>query len=207
VIHQVYELWFKQLLHELGRLQQLLIDGDATGALHTLKRILTILKTVVAQVDILETMTPLQFSGFRGRLESASGFQSAQFRELEAVLGRRDPGVLEHHPPGAARDRIARAMSAPSLYETFLAFASADTGDADRQLLAVYRSDPIRAMVCERMVDLDEGLQEWRYRHVKMVERTLGARSGTGGSAGAAYLRGTLFHPVFPALWSIRDRF
>jgi tryptophan 2,3-dioxygenase len=158
-------------------------------------------------VDILETMTPLQFSGFRDRLESASGFQSAQFRELEAVLGRRDPAVLEHYPAGPARDRIARAMEAPSLYETFLVYVGADTGAVEDRLLAVYRSDPIRAMVCERMVDLDEGLQEWRYRHVKMVERTLGSKPGTGGSSGAEYLRTTLFTPVFPELWLVRARF
>jgi tryptophan 2,3-dioxygenase len=152
-------------------------------------------------------MTPLQFSGFRDRLESASGFQSAQFRELEAVLGRRDPGVLERHPPGPARDRIAEAMAARSLYETFLSYVGAGNGDREERLLAVYRADPVRAMVCERMVDLDEGLQEWRYRHVKMVERTLGAKPGTGGSSGADYLRGTLFAPVFPDLWSVRTRF
>jgi tryptophan 2,3-dioxygenase len=207
VIHQVYELWFKQLLHELARLQALLEAGDGTAALHTLKRILTILKTVVAQVDILETMTPLQFSGFRGRLESASGFQSAQFRELEAVLGRRDRAVLADHPPGPARDRIEAALDRASLYDSFLGYAGALDGDVVEALLAVYRGDPVRAMVCERMVDLDEGLQEWRYRHVKMVERTLGGRPGTGGSSGAAYLRGTLFTPMFPELWAVRSRF
>ena len=107
VIHQVYELWFRQLLVESARLQAMLEARDAPAALHTLKRILTILKTIVAQVDILETMTPLSFASFRGRLDSASGFQSAQFREFEAVLGRRDGWILEQHPagPGARPDR------------------------------------------------------------------------------------------------------
>jgi tryptophan 2,3-dioxygenase len=220
VIHQVYELWFKQLLHEAARLQTAFGDGDGRVVLATLTRMLTILKTVVAQVDILETMTPLSFASFRGRLESASGFQSAQFRELEAVLGRRDPRMLSPHPPGAPRERIEAAMHRPSLYDAFLAFAGIDRrggaggrdgAEVDRAVVdgleRVYRDDPLKALVCERMVDLDEGVQEWRYRHVKMVERTIGGRSGTGGSAGASYLRGTLLAPMFAELWAVRDRF
>ena len=208
VIHQVYELWFKQLLHEATRLQRMLVQADARAALHTLARIRSILKTVVAQVDILETMTPLSFAGFRDRLESASGFQSAQFREWEAVLGRRDPAMLGPHPPGPARDRIEAAMARPSLYETFLAFAGVVPGqDPVPVLAACYAADEIEAMVCERMIDLDEGVQEWRYRHVKMVERTIGSKTGTGGSTGAGYQRETLFRPVFPALWEVRSRF
>ena len=209
VIHQVYELWFKVLLHETGHLQRALAGGDTATALGTMKRILTILKTVVAQVDVLETMTPLAFGSFRGRLERASGFQSAQFRELEAVLGRRDRGVLADHPPGPARDRIAAAMERPSLYESFLAYAglAGEQGPAVQDgLVELYRTDPARAQVCERMVDIDEGIQEWRYRHVKMVERTIGEQPGTGGSAGVAYLRSTLFQPAFPDLWAVRAR-
>jgi len=207
VIHQVYELWFRQLLVEAARLQAVLEAGDAPAALHTLKRMLTILKTIVAQVDILETMTPLSFASFRGRLESASGFQSAQFREFEAVLGRRDAWILEAHPPGPAHDRIEAAMTRPSLWQSFLAFLDTDEAGAREAVLAVYRGDPVRAMVCERLVDLDEGVQEWRYRHVKMVERTIGSAGGTGGSSGAEYLRTTLHHPVFPLLWEVRTAF
>ena len=197
------------LLHETAHLQRALEAGETSTALGTMKRILTILKTVVAQIDVLETMTPLEFGSFRDRLESASGFQSAQFRQLEAVLGRRDGSVLEQHPPGPARDAIAAAMAAPSLYDSFLVHMgltgrpSADVQDA---LVEVYRTDTARAQVCERMVDIDEGIQEWRYRHVKMVERTIGARQGTGGSAGVAYLRSTLHQPAFPDLWTIRSR-
>ena len=207
VIHQVYELWFRQLLVESARLQAMLEARDAPAALHTLKRILTILKTIVAQVDILETMTPLSFASFRGRLESASGFQSAQFREFETVLGRRDAWILEQHPPGPARDRIEAAMARPSLWESFLRFLDTDEAGARAAVLAAYRDDPVAAMVCERLVDLDEGVQEWRYRHVKMVERTIGSGPGTGGSSGAAYLRRTLHHPVFPLLWEVRTAF
>ncbi len=184
VVHQVYELWFKQLLHELAHLQGRLEAGETSPALHTLGRVLTILKVAVAQIDVLETMTPRQFTSFRARLDTASGFQSAQFRRIEGVLG--DP-----------------------LWDSFVAylaregFAGADVEDV---LVAVYEADGGPAQVAERLVDLDEGLQEWRYRHVKMVERTIGDRVGTGGSSGAGYLRSTLFAPVFPALWSVRRR-
>ena len=225
VVHQVYELWFKELLHELAYLQGLLNEGRGPQALNTLKRILTILKLVVAQIDVIETLTPVQFLNFRDRLESASGFQSAQFRELEAALGRRDRKVLSAYEAGSDSYRaIETAFGRPSLYDSFLHYLSlrgydvpADRLDRDVTLpveesegvhaaiLAAYRDDGEAAMVCERMVDLDEGFQEWRYRHVKMVERTIGDKTGTGGSPGAPYLRTTLSQPVFPDLWTVRS--
>jgi tryptophan 2,3-dioxygenase len=237
-IHQVYELWFKQILHESAALQLTLESGNTHRSLALLGRIRTIMKTCVAQLDILETMTPLQFNSFRGRLSSASGFQSAQFRELEAVLGRRDqaganatPGtgmaMAAHLVPGsAARNRVENAMKRPSLYDSALKYfalrghsipqevlerdvsigyeANEKVQDA---LLDAHRNDPEANMVGEALVDLDEGLQEWRYRHVKMVERTIGAKIGSGGSSGAGYLSSTLFRPVFADLWAIRSRF
>ena len=221
VIHQVYELWFKQLLHELRHAQTLLEAGALAPALHTLGRIVAILKVAVAQVDVLETMTPRQFAGFRGRLEAASGFQSAQFRELEAVLGDR----RSHHQPGAAGERIVAAQTRASLYDSFLgalqcsgypippaarhrdvSLPTSPSPAVQDVLVAVYRDNGVPAELCERLVDLDEGLQEWRFRHVKMVERTIGDRRGTGGSSGAAYLRTTLFTPLFPDLWAVRSR-
>ncbi len=226
VIHQVYELWFKQLLHELAEVQRMLEAGDTDTTLHLLNRVLKILKTLVAQIDVLETMTPLQFTSFRDRLESASGFQSAQFREVEAVLGRREASAVAAQPEGsAARARIEAAQARRSLWGSFLRFLAArghaltddvlardvtlppapDTRVQD-VLVAVYHDDPDAALVAERLVDLDEGFQEWRYRHVKMVERTIGTKRGTGGSAGVEYLRTTLFQPVFPDLWEIRSR-
>jgi tryptophan 2,3-dioxygenase len=225
VIHQVYELWFKQLLHELAHLQRKLAAGNTAHALHTLRRTLRVLKVVVAQIDVLETMTPRQFTSFRARLDAASGFQSAQFRELEAVLGRRDPAVVEHYPAGSAeRARIAEAMSRPSLFDSFLRYlagqgypvpAAALARDVTRPaapsaavrhvLLRVYHDDEGAAQVAERLVDLDEGVQEWRYRHVKMVQRTIGDKAGTGGSSGADYLRGTIFVPSFADLWAVRS--
>jgi len=223
VIHQVYELWFRQLLHEAAYLQASLDGGDAAQALATMERILTILKTVVAQVDVIETMTPLSFAGFRGRLDAASGFQSAQFREWEAVLGRRARDVLDDHPPGPPRARIEAALARPSLYDALLRFLARagspvpaavlerdvrlpyePSAAVEEALLAVHRTRGLPALLCERFVDLDEGVQEWRYRHLKMVERTIGSRPGTGRAAGAAYLATTLGRPVFPELWTLR---
>jgi tryptophan 2,3-dioxygenase len=226
IIHQVYELWFKELLHEFGALQRRFEQGDGPHALHTLRRVRAVLKTIVAQIDVLETMTPRQFAGFRDRLESASGFQSAQFRELEAVLGLRERRVLRHYPPGSeAQERLEAAMARPSVFDSFLRYLAAQgyavpQGSLERDvtaplepsaelqevLLAVYDDEADPAHICESLVDIDEGLQEWRYRHVKMVQRTIGEKTGTGGSPGAAYLRTTLSQPVFPDLWAIRNR-
>jgi tryptophan 2,3-dioxygenase len=224
VIHQVYELWFKEILHELDYLEGLLGRSDGTRAGHTFKRILTILKVMVAQLDILETMTPLEFLSFRDRLDSGSGFQSHQFRELEFALGWKDPRALERYPTGSEiRRRLERRLAAGSLWDAFLRHLAANgvavpRADLDRDvtrrvepspalrdiLVDVYRNRPILAEMCERLVDLDEGLMEWRYRHVKMVQRTIGTRRGTGGSTGADYLLSTLNQPMFPDLWAIR---
>ncbi|OLF11861.1 tryptophan 2,3-dioxygenase [Actinophytocola xanthii] len=225
VIHQVYELWFKQLLHELAHLQRMLEKSDTARAVRTLRRALTILKVVVAQIDVLETMTPRQFTSFRARLEASSGFQSGQFRELEAVLGRRDKRAFQHYPKGSdARERIGAAMSRPALFDSFLHYL-AGTGyavpaehlerdvrepwepseEVQHILVQVYKDDAGPSTVADLLVDLDEGMQEWRYRHVKMVERTIGSKPGTGGSAGAAYLRSTLFNATFPDLWAVRS--
>src|SRR4051795_777197 len=123
VIHQVYELWFKEILHELDHLQELLARNDGARARGTLKRILTILKVMVAQLDILETMTPLEFLSFRDRLESGSGFQSFQFRELEFVLGWKEPRALERYPTGSpAARRLQSRLAAPTLWDAFLRF-------------------------------------------------------------------------------------
>jgi len=224
VIHQVYELWFKQLLHEVDHLRERLDADDLSTGLATLKRMLTILKVLVAQIDILETMSPVSFLSFRSRLEAASGFQSPQFRELEFALGWRQPAMLRHHEGAPALPRLERRLEEPSLWDAYVGFLARELGFAlppslanrDRsrsnpetpelhpRLVEIYRERPGLAQLSERLVDLDEGFQEWRYRHVKMVERTIGTKRGTGGSAGAAYLKSTLFHPLFPDLWAIR---
>lgn len=238
IIHQTYELWFKQMLHEIAELQKTLEAGKSHRSLAILGRVRTIMKTCVGQLDILETMTPLQFNTFRGRLQSSSGFQSAQFREFEAVLGRRDQagagaekhtgmGMAEHLIPGSpARDRVEAAMQRRSLWDSTLIYLESrghkmpadvmnrdvsvgytDHAGVQEVLLDVHRNDAESAMICEALVDLDEGLQEWRYRHVKMVERTIGHKMGSGGSSGVGYLSSTLFRPIFADLWAIRSRF
>ena len=226
VIHQVYELWFKELLHELDRVRQLLENDESHRAQHTLKRILTILKVMVAQLDILETMTPLEFLAFRERLEAASGFQSDQFRQMEFVLGVKSQTAIRRFAEGSrARAALERRYREPTLWDAFLRYLSREgyavppsqlerdvvalvepSSDVQQVLMRVYREDTKNAELCERLVDLDEGVQEWRYRHVKMVERTIGAKTGTGGSAGAAYLRETVGRPLFPDLWEIRSQ-
>jgi tryptophan 2,3-dioxygenase len=226
VIHQVYELWFKELLHEFDRAARLLTGDDTYRTQHTLKRILTILKVLVAQLDILETMTPLEFLSFRERLAAASGFQSDQFRQIEFMLGAKNEAALARFPAGSrARVALETRYRQPTLWDAFLHYLAREGYPVGHALLhrdvtapiepspevqsiltSVYRSDTKNAELCERLVDLDEGFQEWRYRHVKMVERTIGAKSGTGGSSGAQYLRGTLGRNLFPDLWEIRGR-
>ena len=227
IIHQSYELWFKQVLHEMGYLQELLSKQDLVRGGHTMKRVLTILKMLVAKVDILETMTPLEFLGFRERLESGSGFQSLQFRELEFALGHKRKGPLEQFSSNPQEHaRLEKRFHTPTLWDAFASYLVTQgygvptavlkrdvtepiTPNAEMQhlLIDIYRNDPPIASFCERLVDLDEGIQEWRYRHVKMVERTIGTKTGTGGSPGAEYLRTTLLRPVFPDLWVIRSEF
>lgn len=225
IIHQTYELWFKQIIHEFNEAQRALESGDSHYSLAILGRIRTILKVCVTQIDILETMTPLQFNAFRSYLSSSSGFQSAQFRMVEALLGRRDSKISGHLPLDI-QEEIKEITSRNSVWDCALVYLAkrghaipqevlnrnksesyVANKDVQAVLLDVHRKDPESAMVCERLVDIDEGLQEWRYRHVKMVERTIGHKIGTGGSSGAGYLATTLFNPTFPDLWEIRSSF
>lgn len=226
VIHQTYELWFKQLIHEFDHATELLNDLDLYATLATLGRIRTIYKTLVAQIDILETMTPVQFNTFRSRLESASGFQSAQFREVEVILGRRDTKAINHLPQeDPVTLKIKKRMNQPSLWDTTLHFLAGKSFNLPEKVLnrnvsepyqpseevegtleKIYKTSPEIALLFEKLLDIDEGQQEWRYRHVKMVERTIGSKSGTGGSSGAKYLSSTLFNPIFPELWQVRSR-
>ncbi len=224
VIHQVYELWFKQLLHELDYVMTLLDADKVQASGHRLKRVLKILKTLVGQVDVLETMTPAEFASFRSFLANASGFQSAQFRELEFLLGIKDRVQVDWFQ-GADGERLRTRYEAPTLWDGVLHLldrAGYDLPAAALQrdvrqaviedegvqaaIVACYADDGF-ASLCETLTDLDEGLQEWRYRHVMMVRRTIGTNMGTGGSDGAAYLATTLFRPAFPDLWAIRAGF
>lgn len=214
VFHQVYELWFKQVLHELDEWARRLDADQPSRALHSMHRVMRILKVMVGQVDVVETMTPLEFSSFRDRLDSASGFQSAQFRELEAVLGFHETNTIAHFAPDSPqRKRIQARREAPTLWDHFVRYAqrqgfalSKDLEDEtqDAQVLRLYQEHPEAANIAERLVDLDEGIQEWRYRHLKMVQRTIGVKMGTGGSLGVTYLESTLRKVAFPPLWRVR---
>jgi tryptophan 2,3-dioxygenase len=226
VIHQVYELWFKLVLHEIEKVNRDFLANDLYGAIATFKRIRTVMKTLVGQLDILETMTPMSFASFRDRLDTASGFQSVQFRELEFVLGNKRQRSLDALEPGSEeRARLEGRFRAPSLLDHFYQFLAqqkipvpADLLDRDvtqpnqpnealqESLHQAYRTRPDLVILLELMTDFDEGIQEWRYRHVKLVERTIGAKRGTGGSAGVEFLKQSLFQPVFPDLWAIRHR-
>jgi tryptophan 2,3-dioxygenase len=227
IIHQVYELWFKQILHELDKFRPDLEAGRTWAAAKTMRRILTILKTMVSQIDVLETMTPLEFNSFRGFLQNASGFQSVQFREMEIICGMRSGHILEVHrgQPDLQQQLISREQES-TIWESFCRYLMKrgyeieapervneqglvhEPSEHNQGLLVeVMRNDPEAAVLTELLVDYDEGLMEWRYRHVKMVERTIGTKRGTGGSDGAAYLHKTLNKPIFPDLWAIRTRF
>lgn len=225
IIHQAYEVWFKQILHELDHLVVLLDSSDLARARHTLRRVRTIMKLLVSQVDVLETMTPMEFLSFRDRLESASGFQSAQFRELEFLLGFKQRRVMEPFAEGSAtRRRLEARFDAPTIWDALMRFLArqgfevpaevlnrdvrevvAASSELQDLLYQIYKEDPSLADFCELLSDLDEGLQEWRYRHVMMVTRTIGNRVGTGGSSGVDYLKATLFKPCFPDLWNFRS--
>jgi tryptophan 2,3-dioxygenase len=226
VIHQVFELWFKLLLHETEKVGRDFAGNDLYGAVATWKRMRTILKTLVGQLDILETMTPMSFSSFRDRLDTASGFQSFQFREVEFVLGYKRPQVTGAVPDREGqRSAVEQRLREPSVVDHFYRFLSQRglTVPADlltkevtlptqaseplqEELFRVYRDQPELVILFELMTDFDEGLQEWRYRHIKLVERTIGAKKGTGGSLGVEFLKQSLWKPLFPDLWAIRHR-
>lgn len=228
VIHQVYELWFKLVLHELDKINLDFTNNDLYGAIHSFKRCRTVLKTLVGQVDILETMTPMSFNSFRDRLETASGFQSAQFREVEFALGykRKDMDFAKLYgkdSPGF--EGVKRRLAERSVIDHFYDFlehrgvkippevknrdvTTSNVPDERIQagILEIYLRQPDVGILFELMTDFDEGLQEWRYRHVKLVERTIGNKKGTGGSPGVEFLKKSLFQPIFPDLWAIRHR-
>ena len=224
IIHQVYELWFKQILHEVDFIVAQLNDDQISAAQNHLKRVLKILKTLVGQLDVLETMTPAEFASFRSFLANASGFQSAQFRELEFVLGIKDRIEIDWFN-GEEGERLTARHRSPTLWDAFVGVMHRQGAPVPAHVLnrdvrePVVENVEIQAVIierysdegfaglCETLTDLDEGLQEWRYRHVMMVRRTIGTKMGTGGSDGAAYLATTLFRPAFPDLWAIRTAF
>ncbi|HVR98203.1 MAG TPA: tryptophan 2,3-dioxygenase family protein [Thermoanaerobaculia bacterium] len=221
IIHQAYELWFKQMLHEIDAAIQRLDSDDVLGTCRVLRRCFEIERLLVAQIGVLETMTPMDFLAFRDHLFPASGFQSSQFRELEFVSGLKDPRFLEYYAAGSPeRARLEQRLAARTLPEAFhdlLRRRGLDVPDGEgeearevrlQSLARIYREPETYYdlfLLAEGLIEYDETFLTWRMRHVHMVERIIGGRPGTGGSEGAQYLRSTTDRRFFPDLWDLRN--
>ena len=216
VIHQTKELWLKQMLHELRLAIGLLAEDRFSQAYKAMARVGRIQAVMTLSWDVLSTLTPVDYMAFRHVLGTSSGFQSAQFREVEFRLGLKEPNFLNHYAEGSAeRAHLQVALDEPSLREAAhaaLERAGFDLGDHSEDAigeawLQVYR-DADRYFdlyeLAEKLLDIDDALASWRHKHVLTVERIIGNKPGTGGSAGASYLRSTLTKRVFPELWSLR---
>lgn len=216
-IHQAYELWFKLVLHELTDARDRLMSGETYLPRLRLERAHAIGRLAVAQVDVLDTMTPQDFLKFRTRLSPASGFQSVQFREVEFLSGLKDPGYLRRFRglTDIERTRLDRRLSEPSLWDGFLRVLSAagfDTDTPDDRFAAYTtiandrtRFGPLWDLA-EAFVDHDQVWSMWRARHVLMVERQIGTKTGTGGSSGSEYLHSRVGLRFYPELWELRSR-
>lgn len=226
-VHQTYELWFKQVLHELDAARCAMDEDRAAAATRALVRIVEIEKVLVSQIHVLETMTPISFLGFRDELNPASGFQSMQFREIEFASGLRDAGLVENFRDDEfASQRLRARLSMPTLGEAFFAYLRRRGFDAppdeptlpqqERQRLYERRTRAVVELLthfeergeefrlAEALIAHDEHFQLWRAHHVRMVERMVGTKRGTGGSEGVGYLRTTLDQKFFPELWEAR---
>jgi tryptophan 2,3-dioxygenase len=216
-VHQVYELWFQQLLYELETVRDAMIAGETWRARHLFRRVHAIERLLITQVDILETMTPQDFLEFRANLAPASGFQSAQYRELEFLSGSKDHAFLARFRgiSAAQRARLERRLAEPSLWDAYLHLLASRglPAGTDQQILESLRVVAGDRAAYDDLWQLAEGLLThdelaglWRARHVVMVERQIGTKSGTGGSTGAPYLRKRVPLRYFPLLWELRDQ-
>ncbi|MBD0370450.1 MAG: tryptophan 2,3-dioxygenase [Pyrinomonadaceae bacterium] len=226
-IHQTYELWFKQILHEIDAAINQMNEDRGVAAARSLRRVAEIEKVLVNQIHILETMTPINFLGFRDQLNPASGFQSMQFREIEFSSGLKDKGILQNFRDDEfAFCRLEKRLGSPSLSDAFFAYlrrrgldAPADDEalmEAERRRLYGKRTQAVLEIIthfetryeefqlAESLIEHDELFALWRSHHVKMVERMVGTKKGTGGSEGVGYLRTTLDSKFFPELWEAR---
>ena len=226
-VHQAYELWFKQILHEIDAAIRLMDQERGIEAARSIRRVVEIEKLLVEQIHILETMTPVDFLGFREQLNPASGFQSMQFREIEFSSGATDARILrEFENDSFAYDRLQKRFNGATLGEAFFSFlrrrgfdAPADDAPHDeaerrsnrgkrsravKEILMHFEARHIEFQLAEALLEHDEHFSLWRSHHIKMVERMVGAKRGTGGSEGVGYLRTTLDKRFFPELWEAR---
>jgi tryptophan 2,3-dioxygenase len=223
VVHQVFELWFRLLLHETDRVGSMLDRGDDASlreAIHLLRRVARVVRGMQDQIEVLDSMKPARFLGFRDILEPASGFQSFQFRELESAWGLKDPRQLQHHAsnPGR-RARLERRLASPSVPDRLGALLRGRGFDwpegggeavAARRVRAakgIYEHPGENALLeelLEALIEVDANVALWRRHHVFMVERMIGRKWGTGGSQGVPYLETTLAQRFFPELWAVR---
>jgi tryptophan 2,3-dioxygenase len=215
-IHQVYELWFKQLLHEASAARQAMFDGRLWWADHLLRRMHVVERVLVQQIDVLETMTPQDFLEFRQRLAPASGFQSVQFRELEFLSGAKDASYVGRFRGLTPEEeaRLAARLDEPTLWDAFVdvlrqqGLAAGDDAEIEASLVTAAHdrsSYPEVWVLAEALLQHDELAASWRARHVVMVERMIGTKSGTGGSTGARYLSSRLGLRYYPLLWELRS--
>jgi tryptophan 2,3-dioxygenase len=231
ISHQVYELWFKQMLHEVAAICERLDADDAQRATHYFERLHKIQNLLIEQLPVLETMFAVDFAQFRDHLRPASGFQSVQFRKLEFQCGAKNPAMMklagEDEP---VRRELEAAMKAPTVYDHLLQYLARPAGgsinipqailhrdtskphepseELARALMPLYQDSRkyyLQFRLCEHFVEFEERFQLWRFHHVKMVERMIGSQPGTGGSSGARYLAGTLSIRFFPELWMLRS--
>jgi tryptophan 2,3-dioxygenase len=217
VVHQAYEVWFKELLFELESIRECLFAGDSRRARHYLRRIHAIERILIEHIPVLETMSPQEFMEFRHNLAPASGFQSVQFREIEFISGLKEPGLLKRlGDTQDERDRLAARLSEPTIWDGFCHLMEsngfpmpADDVEARREsLLKLARDEGTYNelfAVAESLLNHDEQIALWRMRHILMVERQIGSKTGTGGSTGASYLRTTLEKRFYPELWDLRS--
>jgi tryptophan 2,3-dioxygenase len=216
-VHQVYELWFKQLLHELEAARDAMDTDQTWLAAHLLRRAHVIERLLISQIDVIETMTPQDFLEFRSALAPASGLQSVQFRELEFLSGAKDKRFIARFRglTDVERERLSRRLAEPSLWDSYLGLLGRRGLDVSTEaqvcesLLSVAkgraRHDDLWQLA-EGLLTHDEMSALWRARHVQMVERQIGTKSGTGGSTGAPYLHNRVPLRYYPFLWELRDR-
>ena len=214
-VHQAYELWFKQILHELDAAIQFLEEDRVPAATRAVNRIVAIEKLLVSQIHILESMTPISFLAFRDELNPASGFQSMQFREIEFSSGLKDKTILREFASDAfAHERLQARMAGPTLADSFYrvlqrrGLTTPETYEARTkavlEVLTHFEQRYEEFQLAEALLEHDEYFALWRSHHIKMVERMVGAKRGTGGSEGIGYLRTTLDKKFFPELWEAR---